>query len=440
MSGSRRAYISKVSYSKASFCHSIHPSQKMHYIHVHNKSQHDQEFEVHGYHDNKNLIVKAGQMATIEAPDKTSGAIIALHDGHEGEQAEITKDGWGGNDTFDISVIVGAGGNMTIQQIGDASTRKGDPTFMQNLREAWKKADAKKKEELKGVVHLDKSGVPVRIDAPKRNKALEAFVRTFAENKVYIGIGAWGNSKGDAGDNAQSSAAHGNKDLVLTYSDGDATPDEHAPQLAHRIQGTAVANVKAVAASTEAPSGPGIVLSNKGQKEDKYFFYPNYWNGNGTAGANFDKPSTSVSLKPGETHFVSLPPSFKGRVQRGTFQPATWAEFQLSADNDHGAHGDISLEQGCDGAATIASTDGSKVEGGFTERDIVEKAPAAAKQKRQDGVECIASTMGNWMGGPNHAAIEYLNKAVGQKKAYITGGTGTPDIASKNQRLAVTFY
>ncbi|KAJ7909948.1 hypothetical protein B0H13DRAFT_1488971, partial [Mycena leptocephala] len=146
------------------------------------------------------------------------------------------------------------------------------------------------------------------------------------------------------------------------------------------------------------------------------------------------------SLKPGETHFVSLPPSFKGRVQRGTFQPATWAEFQLSADNDHGAHGDISLEQGCDGAATIASTDGSKVEGGFTERDIVEKAPAAAKHKRQDGVECIASTMGNWMGGPNQAAIEYLNKAVGQKKAYITGGTGTPDIASKNQRLAVTFY
>ncbi|KAJ7851528.1 hypothetical protein B0H14DRAFT_3660983 [Mycena olivaceomarginata] len=109
-------------------------------------------------------------------------------------------------------------------------------------------------------------------------------------------------------------------------------------------------------------------------------------------------------------------------------------------DNDHGAHGDISLEQGCDGAAMIVSTDRSKVEGGFTERDIVEKAPAAAKQKRHDGVECIASTMGNWMGGPNQAAIEYLNKAVGQKKAYITGGTGTPDIASKNQRLAVTFY
>lgn len=67
---------------------------------------------------------------------------------------------------------------MTIQQVGDPSTRKGDPTFMQDLRTAWHKADAKTKDELKGVVHLDKAGVPVRIDAPKSNKALESFVRT----------------------------------------------------------------------------------------------------------------------------------------------------------------------------------------------------------------------------------------------------------------------
>ncbi|KAJ6518244.1 hypothetical protein C8R47DRAFT_1062776 [Mycena vitilis] len=412
----------------------------MHSIHIHNKSNHPQEFEVHGYNNNKNIVVQAGQTATIAAPDKTSGAIIALHDGHEGEQAEITKDGWQGNDTFDISVIVGAGGNMTIQQVGDPSTRKGDPTFMQGLRAAWAKADAGLKNKLKGVVHLDAHGVPQRIDAPKSNQDLEKWVRTFAEGQVYIGVGAWGNSAGDAGDNKQSSAAHGSKDLILTYNDGDASPDDAAPHLAHRVQGVAVRMAVTPPEAAVHADGPGIILMNKGHKDTKFFFYPNYWNGNGTAGANFDKPSTSVSLKPGETHFVSLPASFKGRVQRGTLQPATWAEFQLSADNDHAAHGDISLEQGCDGAATIASTDGSKVEGGFTTADIVEKAPAAAKQKRQDGVECIASTMGNWMAGPNHAAIDYLNKAVGQHKAYITGGTGTPDIASHNQQLAVVFY
>ncbi|KAJ6477198.1 hypothetical protein C8R47DRAFT_1198902, partial [Mycena vitilis] len=95
-------------------------------IYIHNKSSHPQEFEVHGYNDNKNIVVQAGQTTSLAAPDQTSGAIIALHDGHEGEQAEITKAGWQGNDTIDISVIVGAGGNMTIQQVGDPSTRKGD--------------------------------------------------------------------------------------------------------------------------------------------------------------------------------------------------------------------------------------------------------------------------------------------------------------------------
>ena len=74
----------------------------MHYIHVHNKSGHDQEFEVHGFNNNKNLTVKPGTTATFDAPDSVpgtqigSGAVIALHDGHECEQAEITKKGFGG--------------------------------------------------------------------------------------------------------------------------------------------------------------------------------------------------------------------------------------------------------------------------------------------------------------------------------------------------------
>ena len=78
----------------------------MHYIHVHNKSGHDQEFEVHGFNNNKNLTVKPGATAVLDAPDSVpgtqvgSGAIIALHDGHEGEQAEITKKGFGGKSNF----------------------------------------------------------------------------------------------------------------------------------------------------------------------------------------------------------------------------------------------------------------------------------------------------------------------------------------------------
>jgi hypothetical protein len=73
-----------------------------HKIFVHNKSGHDQEFEVHGWNNNHNMVVKARSTAKISAKDGSSGAIIALHGGHEGEQAEITKDGFGGMLTFPV--------------------------------------------------------------------------------------------------------------------------------------------------------------------------------------------------------------------------------------------------------------------------------------------------------------------------------------------------
>ena len=44
------------------------------------------------------------------------------------------------------------------------------------------------------------------------------------------------------------------------------------------------------------------------------------------------------------------------------------------------------------------------------------------------------------MGGPNKAAIEWLEKEIGREKAYVTGGTGVPDVASHNQVLAVDMY
>jgi len=142
---------------------------------------------------------------------------------------------------------------------------------------------------------------------------------------------------------------------------------------------------------------------------------------------------------PGVTTFVGLPTSFKGRVQRGTQLTATWVEFQISASNDNAAHGDISLQQGCDGAATINATDGSGRSGGFSQ-DILSSAPAAAVQNKPDGTKALATTMGNWMSGPNQAAIDYENQVVGQQHAYITGGTGTDDVASSNNCFAVTFY
>ncbi|KAK4978322.1 hypothetical protein LTR28_006189 [Elasticomyces elasticus] len=199
-----------------------------HTIFVHNKSGHNQEFEVHGWNSDKNITVPANSTTTLTADDGSSGAIIALHDGREGEQAEITKNGFGGkmksdplpvlvfgrsdtlhfllqigNDFFDISNIVGAGGNITAQQVGDPSTLKGDPRFMQDLNEAWHNATQAEKDGLASCVHLDSSGNVVRIDPIKFNPLLDPFIRKFADGQTYIGVGAWRGSPGVASDNNQ---------------------------------------------------------------------------------------------------------------------------------------------------------------------------------------------------------------------------------------------
>ncbi|PVI02276.1 hypothetical protein DM02DRAFT_727351 [Periconia macrospinosa] len=412
-----------------------------HTIFIRNMSGHDQCFQVHGWNDNQDIVVGPNSEAQFQAEDGQSGAVIAVHDGQIGEQAEITKCGFGGNDFIDLSNICGAGGNMIVQQVNNPGTRKGDPRFMQNLNDAWNRADQGTKDGLRDCVHED-NGRVVRIDAPKDHPNLENFVRTFADGKTYIGVGAWGDSIGNANDNAQSSAAQGSTDILICYNDDDCTPADSSPQafvtsMAENEQVFESMGETEIHAASE--QGPGIDLTNKSGRECEYFFYDNYWNGNGTAGANFDHPLKSVKLQPGEYQFVDLPASFKGRLQRGTDLPCTWVEFQLEADDDHGAHGDISLQQGCDGAATIASTDGSNVINGFT-HDVVSGAPDSAVRNKPNGERATDTTVGNWNGGPNQATIDYLNQTVGQSKAYIVGGTGTPDVASKNRRLAVDMY
>ncbi|MCJ1292111.1 hypothetical protein MMC34_003661 [Xylographa carneopallida] len=276
----------------------------VHYINIHNKSDHDQEFEIHSWNGNKNITVKPYATAVLHAEDKTTGAIIALHEGHEGEQAEITKDGFG------------------------------------------------------------------EIDAIKDHPDLDKLVRTFADGKTYIGVGAWRGSP-ETKATTTSSAGHGDKDIIVTYNDGDATPD-NPPHLAHRP----------------------LEKIQQIRQRGAILFLRQLLERHASAGANFDHPRKSVKLGAHATAFVALPESFKGRVQSGTHLPTTWAEFQISASNDHVAHGDISLEQSCDGAATITATDGSKKSNGFT-HDILKDARAAAKVKRPDGSETLATTMGN---------------------------------------------
>ena len=227
---------------------------------------------------------------------------------------------------------------------------------------------------------------------------------------------------------------------LTAAQDGNAAPDA-PPHLAHRPVSQKVVSLavaQTASAENQLPEhGPGLILTNKTGNEADFYFYDNFWNGNGTAGANFDHPLKNIKLGKESTTHVALPLSFKGRVQRGNQLPATWVEFQVQASNDKAAHGDISLEQGCDGAATIASTDGSKTSNGF-KKDILRSAPAAAVKHKANGEKALASTMGNWMGPPNKAASDYEYKELGHGKCYITGGTGVPDVASHNNCLSVS--
>ena len=257
---------------------------------------------------------------------------------------------------------------------------------------------------------------------------------TTANGNTHIGIPA--SSETPANVNTKTNATPDNLPTDATAKTNGAALTEAPVKLPYR-------NLKAVASPFSGDpdhGGPGIVLINKSARECTYFFFNNYWNGNGTAGANFDHPERSISLRPHTSAYISLAESFKGRVQRGKFIPATWVEFQLAAANNTGAWGDVSLEQGYDGPAMIKSLDGSNYGNGF-DRDILPGAPAAATAIRaQDKVKVLASTMGNWLGGPNKAAIEYEQKVVGQKSVYITGGEGTNVVNSKNKRLAVDMY
>jgi hypothetical protein len=88
-------------------------------------------------------------------------------------------------------------------QVGEPSTLKGDPLFMQHLNKAWKQADHKTKEKCRPAIHLDKAGNVVRLEPIKDHPAVEPLIRTFADGKTYIGVGAWNGSPGNKHDNEQ---------------------------------------------------------------------------------------------------------------------------------------------------------------------------------------------------------------------------------------------
>lgn len=213
----------------------------------------------------------------------------------------------------------------------------------------------------------------------------------------------------------------------------------------------------ATAAILPRQSNPGVDLVNAGSATQTFWFCNNKANDADGADPGFTSGTsgcsdivTSVSVAPSQTVAVSLDDSFKGRVVRTTDTPATWVEIQVKDSSPCTGDptfcgwgwGDISLEMGCDGAATVGpSGDSGSTVGFSTPLDIVDNAPSAATTTRSDGTKVIAAP---WFKGTalNQAAIDYLQETVpgGTASAYINGTSGTNVTAAPNNRFLVTFY
>ena len=209
----------------------------------------------------------------------------------------------------------------------------------------------------------------------------------------------------------------------------------------------------------------GIKLENKSPKPETFYFFKNDANDYGQGVSS----SLPTLVNPGQIVPVQLPLTWKGHVQRGNLQPATWVEFQIqdSLPIDpkwhpcHAAHGDVSLQQGYDGPASFASTDapgtyyGGQWNGITT--DILAGAPAGAVFVRSDGAKTMQTTLGNGAHAADQLASNYewnlplspqdaafknplLSEKMLRNATYVRGGTGVPDVGSCNNILQVTFY
>lgn len=231
------------------------------------------------------------------------------------------------------------------------------------------------------------------------------------------------------------------------------TPVLSAPTLSETSSAWVPRSLKSLFEPRQATcNGVGILLTNSGATKSFSFW------------TNADYSRTllkTVSVNNGDTQFVPLDFGWAGTVQRGDALPATWVEMNMVGE----AYGDVSLQQGCDGGATLASTTGGTTQG-FTDNinentDIPAAAffnPATQGGPCFSGDQCtttatnvLDSTTGNWWAprAPNTASADYIfeklggqNQTEAMQKAFI--GTGdsntTPQVVSTNNCLAVTFY
>lgn len=114
--------------------------------------------------------------------------------------------------SIDINYIMGAGGNLTIQQVNNPASSKGDPLFMQHLNTAWEASDFITKMSLQPCVYLNSYGNIRRIEA------ISDYHRSCADGLTYRCV-----DPSSANFDNTSSALQVGAHIQITYNDGDAS-------------------------------------------------------------------------------------------------------------------------------------------------------------------------------------------------------------------------
>ena len=196
-------------------------------------------------------------------------------------------------------------------------------------------------------------------------------------------------------------------------------------------------------AATNKCKGTGLYITNSGSGSQTYTVFQ------GATSITSD-PYKSVTIAKGKSAAVTLPEGFIGHVQRGSLLPATWIELHMVSGK---ADGDVSLEIGCDGAATVRA---SAIAGGGTpptfgfSKNINANAPADALFDPQNptgevlgGKLTTATGVLDATGDAtviNQHTLTYEQSVLSQSQAYLFGGVGTNQAIASDNCLLITFY
>ena len=193
-------------------------------------------------------------------------------------------------------------------------------------------------------------------------------------------------------------------------------------------------------AATNKCGGTGLYITNGGSNTQTFKVFEGKWS------INADPFGNPITLAPKASGAVTLPVGFIGHIQRGNLLPATWLEFNMV---DGAADGDVSLEMGCDGAATIQASVGSGGVLGFS-KDINVGAPSDAYFNPKDvptnfpGTATTATNVldrtGDTLPAINANTLAYEQSEVTQSEVYLTGGSGTNQAIASDNCLLITFY